>query len=91
MRDYTEWSASLPAGQGGADGQTWVIAEGITFVESFDEHHRALIMTALPYEAKFFSSPQEAALWVLQYGKDLDVTISYILPVEHFLRSTFRY
>jgi len=75
--------------EGKADGHMWVINEGISFVQGFDHDHSALIMTVLPREAKFFGSPEEAELWVLRYGADLD---SYrILLDEQFLGSGSRF
>jgi len=50
----------------------WVINEGVSFVNGFDDDHAALIMTVQPGEAKRFGSQREAELWVEQYGKDLE-------------------
>ena len=63
----------------------WVINEGVSFVNGFDDDHAALIMTVQPGEAKRFGSQREAELWVEQYGKDLE---SYrILDGEQVLGS----
>jgi hypothetical protein len=50
----------------------WVIKEGITYVQGFDQEKLALIMTTSLLEAKRFRSKQDAERWIDQYGKDLE-------------------